>query len=65
MLQYFPVLLLARSAGRYDKNWLFQTIKETLLELDLLTKYPYSEQLIPRSRYEYIYISPHLDETWS
>jgi LmbE family N-acetylglucosaminyl deacetylase len=32
------------------------------MELDLLTKYPYSEQRITRSRYDYIYISPHLDD---
>jgi LmbE family N-acetylglucosaminyl deacetylase len=35
---------------------------ETLVELDLLTKYPYSEQRITHSRYDYIYISPHLDD---
>ena len=32
------------------------------MELDLLTKYPYSEQLITSSRFDYIYISPHLDD---
>jgi LmbE family N-acetylglucosaminyl deacetylase len=32
------------------------------MELDLLTKYPYSEQLITHSRFDYIYISPHLDD---
>lgn len=32
------------------------------MELDFLTKYPYSEQLITHSRFDYIYISPHLDD---
>lgn len=32
------------------------------MELDLLTKYPYTEQHITHSRYDYIYISPHLDD---
>lgn len=32
------------------------------MELDLLTKYPYSEQHITRSSFDYIYISPHLDD---
>ena len=32
------------------------------MQLDLLTKYPYSEQHITHSRYDYIYISPHLDD---
>jgi LmbE family N-acetylglucosaminyl deacetylase len=32
------------------------------MELDLLTKYPYSEQLVTHSRFDYIYISPHLDD---
>lgn len=36
--------------------------KETHMELDFLTRYPYSEQRITRSRYDYIYISPHLDD---
>lgn len=32
------------------------------MELDFLTKYPYAEQLINHSKFDYIYISPHLDD---
>jgi LmbE family N-acetylglucosaminyl deacetylase len=32
------------------------------MELDLLSRYPYSEQLITHSKFDYIYISPHLDD---
>ncbi len=32
------------------------------MELDLLNGYPYSEQHITCSKYDYIYISPHLDD---
>ena len=32
------------------------------MELELLTSYPYSEQLITHSSFDYIYISPHLDD---
>jgi LmbE family N-acetylglucosaminyl deacetylase len=32
------------------------------MEFDLLTRYPYSEHHLNRSRYDYIYISPHLDD---
>jgi LmbE family N-acetylglucosaminyl deacetylase len=32
------------------------------MELDLLNKYPYSEQRITHSKFDYIYISPHLDD---
>jgi LmbE family N-acetylglucosaminyl deacetylase len=32
------------------------------MELDLLTRYPYSEQHITHPRFDYIYISPHLDD---
>jgi LmbE family N-acetylglucosaminyl deacetylase len=32
------------------------------MKLDLLDKYPYSEQHITHSRFDFIYISPHLDD---
>jgi LmbE family N-acetylglucosaminyl deacetylase len=32
------------------------------MEPDLLSRYPYSEQHITHSRFDYIYISPHLDD---
>ena len=32
------------------------------MELDLLSRYPYSEQLITHSKFDFIYISPHLDD---
>jgi len=32
------------------------------MKLDLLTKYPYSEQHITHSKFDYIYMSPHLDD---
>jgi LmbE family N-acetylglucosaminyl deacetylase len=32
------------------------------MELNLLTRYPYSEQHITHSRFDYIYVSPHLDD---
>ena len=32
------------------------------MELDLLTRYPYAEQHITHASFDYIYISPHLDD---
>lgn len=39
-----------------------ETAKEGPMKPDLLTKYPSSEQAITHQNYDYIYISPHLDD---
>src|SRR5260370_13378007 len=36
--------------------------KETRMEPDLFSKYAYSEKVLTHADYDYIYISPHLDD---